>query len=35
MHCPCDPIKEIVGIDVRALYVHGGMIHCVTMQQPK
>ncbi len=28
------PDKEIVGIDVRNLYVDGGMIHCVTQQQP-
>jgi agmatine deiminase len=28
------PNKEIVGIDVRELYVNGGMIHCVTQQQP-
>ncbi len=26
--------KEIIGIDVRDLYVDGGMIHCVTQQQP-
>ncbi len=26
--------KEIVGIDVRALFADGGMIHCVTQQQP-
>jgi len=26
--------KEIVGIDVRDLYADGGMIHCVTQQQP-
>ena len=29
------PIKTIVGIDVRNLYANGGMIHCVTQQQPK
>ena len=28
------PDKEIIGIDVRNLYVDGGMIHCVTQQQP-
>jgi agmatine deiminase len=28
------PDKEVVGIDVRDLYVDGGMIHCVTQQQP-
>lgn len=28
------PDKEIVGIDVRDLYADGGMIHCVTQQQP-
>ena len=29
------PAKTIVGIDVRNLYANGGMIHCVTQQQPK
>ncbi|PYF72990.1 agmatine deiminase family protein [Pedobacter nutrimenti] len=29
------PTKEVVGIDVRNLYANGGMIHCVTQQQPK
>lgn len=29
------PTREVVGIDVRNLYENGGMIHCVTMQQPK
>jgi len=29
------PDKEIVPIDVRALYQYGGMLHCVTQQQPK
>ncbi|WP_317046011.1 agmatine deiminase family protein [Flavobacterium laiguense] len=24
-----------VGIDVRNLYQNGGMVHCVTQQQPK
>ena len=26
--------REIVPIDVTALYQYGGMIHCVTQQQP-
>ena len=26
--------KEIIGIDVRDLFADGGMIHCVTQQQP-
>jgi agmatine deiminase len=29
------PGKTVVGIDVRNLYANGGMIHCVTQQQPK
>ncbi len=29
------PDREVVGIDVRNLYENGGMIHCVTQQQPK
>lgn len=29
------PDREVVGIDVRDLYANGGMIHCVTQQQPK
>ncbi|MGI6755733.1 MAG: agmatine deiminase family protein [Atopobiaceae bacterium] len=29
------PDKEVVGIDVTPLYKHGGMLHCVTQQQPK
>lgn len=29
------PTKTVVGIDVRNLYENGGMIHCVTQQQPK
>jgi agmatine deiminase len=29
------PGKTIVGIDVRNLYANGGMIHCVTQQQPQ
>ncbi|MEM6265654.1 MAG: agmatine deiminase family protein [Bacteroidota bacterium] len=28
------PNKTIVGIDVRNLYENGGMVHCVTQQQP-
>ena len=26
--------KEVIGIDVRDLYADGGMIHCITQQQP-
>ncbi len=29
------PTKTVVGVDVRNLYENGGMIHCVTQQQPK
>lgn len=29
------PTRKVVGIDVRNLYENGGMIHCVTQQQPK
>ncbi|MBL7703262.1 MAG: agmatine deiminase family protein [Ferruginibacter sp.] len=29
------PGKAVVGIDVRNLYANGGMIHCVTQQQPQ
>ena len=29
------PTKTVVGIDCRNLYENGGMIHCVTQQQPK
>lgn len=29
------PNRKAVGIDVRNLYEHGGMIHCVTQQQPR
>lgn len=29
------PSRKVVGIDVRNLYANGGMIHCVTQQQPK
>ena len=29
------PTKTEVGIDVRNLYANGGMIHCVTQQQPR
>jgi agmatine deiminase len=28
------PTRSIVGVDVRNLYQNGGMIHCVTQQQP-
>ncbi len=28
------PDRTVVGIDVRNLYENGGMIHCVTQQQP-
>ena len=29
------PNRKVVGIDVRNLYKNGGMVHCVTQQQPK
>lgn len=29
------PNRIVVGIDVRNLYANGGMIHCVTQQQPQ
>ncbi|MFV8359679.1 agmatine deiminase family protein [Flavobacterium sp. LS1P3] len=29
------PTRRVIGIDVRNLYANGGMIHCVTQQQPK
>ena len=29
------PEREVIGIDVRNLYHGGGMIHCITQQQPK
>ena len=29
------PNRKVVGIDSRNLYANGGMIHCVTQQQPK
>lgn len=29
------PSRTVVGIDVRNLYENGGMVHCVTQQQPK
>lgn len=28
------PTKTIIGIDMRNLYQNGGMVHCVTQQQP-
>jgi agmatine deiminase len=28
------PGRTVVGIDVRNLYENGGMVHCVTLQQP-
>lgn len=28
------PNRKVIGIDCRNLYANGGMIHCVTMQQP-
>ena len=28
------PTRTVVGIDIRNLYENGGMIHCVTQQQP-
>ena len=29
------PNRNVIGIDARNLYQNGGMIHCVTMQQPE
>jgi agmatine deiminase len=29
------PTRTVIGIDVRNLYKNGGMIHCVTQQQPR
>lgn len=29
------PNRTVIGIDVRDLYANGGMIHCVTQQQPQ
>lgn len=29
------PGRTVVGIDVRNLYENGGMVHCVTQQQPR
>jgi agmatine deiminase len=31
---PLYPGRTVVGIDVRNLYENGGMVHCVTQQQP-
>jgi hypothetical protein len=28
------PEKEVIGIDCRNMYSWGGMVHCVTQQQP-
>lgn len=28
------PDRKVLGIDVRELYKNGGMIHCITQQQP-
>ena len=28
------PGRSVIGIDCRNLYAEGGMIHCVTQQQP-
>ncbi len=29
------PSRQVVGIDCRNLFANGGMVHCVTQQQPK
>lgn len=29
------PTRTVIGIDVRNLYANGGMVHCVTQQQPQ
>lgn len=29
------PTRTVVAIDVRNLYENGGMVHCVTQQQPQ
>lgn len=29
------PNRTVVGVDVRNIYEYGGMIHCLTQQQPK
>ena len=30
----CYPGRTVTGIDCRNLYINGGMVHCVTQQQP-
>lgn len=29
------PDREVIGIDVRDIYAYGGMVHCLTQQQPE
>ncbi|SUJ02961.1 Putative agmatine deiminase [Sphingobacterium spiritivorum] len=29
------PGRKVIGIDCRNLFANGGMVHCVTQQQPK
>ena len=29
------PNRTVVGIDCRNVYANGGMIHCITQQQPE